>query len=76
MFFGVTTGRTWYATGVSPASANFGEASTWTAVGTLTYKPLADGPTWQEQFVFKLDPRDENAMQMDKVVYKCLGGRQ
>jgi len=73
MFFGVTTGRAWYAVGVSPARANFGKVTTFSASGTLTYKPLAEGPTWQEQFVFIQDPQDEEKVKMDKSVYKCLG---
>ena len=73
MFFGVTTGRAWYGVGVSPARANFGKVTTFSASGTLTYKPLAEGPTWQEQFVFIQDPQDEEKVKMDKSVYKCLG---
>ena len=74
IFFGVTTGRAWYATGVSPASANFGEASTFSATGTLTYKPLAEGPTWQEQFVLKSiqNANDESVVELEKSRYKCL----
>jgi hypothetical protein len=39
MLSGVTTDRGWYAVGVSPASANFGETETWsvTATGSLVY---------------------------------------
>jgi len=73
MFFGVTTDRAWYAVGVSPARANFGKVTTFSASGTLTYKPLAEGPTWQEQFVFIQDAQDEEKVKMDKGVYKCLG---
>ena len=73
VLYGVTTGRTWYAEGVSPLSANVGEVFTFASTGTLTYKPLAEGPTWQEQFVFAQDPHDETKANMDVVSYKCLG---
>jgi hypothetical protein len=77
-FFGVTTSRTWYAVGVSPGSANAGAAETFTAAGSLTYKPLADGPTWQEHFNYKLiyDASGEIATEVDNVSYKCLGARR
>jgi hypothetical protein len=39
---------------------------TFSASGTLTYKLLAEGPTWQEQFVFIQDSQDEEKVKMDK----------
>ncbi len=72
---GVDTGRVWYAVGVSPASANFGEGETFHSSGTLTYKPLADGPTWQEQFVYKTirNANGEIVVNSEESRYKCLG---
>ena len=77
-FVGVTTGRAWYAVGVSPGSLNDVGAHTFTTSGSLTYKPLADGPTWQESFNYKLihDAGGEVAIEVDQSSYKCLGARQ
>jgi hypothetical protein len=53
-------------------------ALTFTASGSLTYKPLADGPTWQESFNYKLihDAEGEVAVEVDQSSYKCLGARR
>ena len=74
-FAGVTTSRAWYAVGVSPGSANYGPAQTFSTAGTLTYRPLANGPTWQENFVYQLitNAGGEVAVEVDQASYKCLG---
>ena len=75
MLFGVTTGRAWYAVGVSPASATFGKVENWTSTGSLIYRPLADGPKWLEQFVSKFtqNPNGEVVADFHTDNTKCLG---
>jgi hypothetical protein len=78
MLFGVVTGRAWYAVGVAPGSGNFGGIETFSTSGTLTYKPLADGPTWQEQFVYKTiqNANGEITANFENVKYKCVGANR
>ncbi len=78
MLFGVVTGRAWYAVGVSPAGGNFGGVEAWTTSGTLTYKPLADGPTWQEQFVYRSTQNANGVIvkAFENSMYKCLGANR
>lgn len=75
MLFGVTTNRVWHAVGVSPGSGNFGPVFTFSTAGNLTYKPLADGPTWQEQFVYKTIQIGDNepVVNFERDRAKCLG---
>lgn len=75
MLFGAVTGRAWYAVGVSPASGNIGGIETLSASGTLTYNPLADGPTWQEQFVYTTiqNANGDIVRDMENYRAKCLG---
>jgi hypothetical protein len=48
------------------------------AAGTLTYKPLEEGPTWQEQLVFKSlqNANNESVVEFENTRYKCLGAQR
>jgi hypothetical protein len=78
MLFGVLTDRAWYAVGVSPAGVTVGKGETWTATGSLVYKPLADGPTWHEQFVTKFNrtPDGKVVVEFHRENTGCLSARR
>jgi hypothetical protein len=75
MLSGFSTGRSWYAEGTSPFSVNDGGGGTFSAAGSLTYKPLAGGPSWQEQFVTKFIQNAVGQVVVDSATstYRCLG---